>query len=535
MKLQRKIQSVPGIAELPKPDPARAGVYKITILAIVAVLLVGSAAFWLTRDNDTRLRWREEAANAIDNATDGTMLAGAGDFLREAPPPPPPSVTNPMTLPGTLAGQTVQGSLGSMPTSEVATQANSGSAVSGQDAGAQGPADQGMIGQNTGDHKTAGQTMVGQEIAGQSVTGQRIAGQGTSEQTMTGPSNAPQYGTPQVMPKVTEDSRVRPSVVEDLAAWLVARYKRGPHGGSLNVSVQSLNQRYGVKLAAADSQGRGGGRDALLRYAFHPTMLRGLYGLYADRFLAAVNREAAARGFTEEQTGQLRSALSGRLVLLAKALEGVASVGDLSGRLSAVDKAAQNAVEINAQMAEAVFTLDQLRENKASGGQLSAASLRVEGLTARYRRALDSQAVAERSLVAAVRQKGGLSLDDDTLLFLAQWVGRRLKTDAQALASVQASASVLRDLARRSIQQDVVGQQVAPPLTNGGRSSQTPSSTPATSVQPTLPQQSGALPQASVPPIVSQSPPAVADSFVPESVPALPAQPQPRPADGAAR
>ncbi|MBQ9453811.1 MAG: hypothetical protein IJU65_11070 [Desulfovibrio sp.] len=535
MKLQRKIQSVPGIAELPRPDPARAGVYKITILAIVAVLLVSTTAFWLTRDNDTRLRWREEAASVIDNATDGTMLAGAGDYLREAPPPPPPSVTNPMTLPGTLAGQTVQGSLGGMPTGDVTTQTNSGSSVSRQDTGAQGPTDQGMLGQNLGGHNTAGQTMVGQGIAGQAVTGQGMAGRGTAEQTMAGLSNAPQYGTPQVMPKVTEDSRVRPSVVEDLAAWLVSRYKRGPHGGSLNVSVQSLNQRYGVKLAAAASQGRGGGRDALLRYAFQPTMLRGLYGLYADRFLAAVNREAAARGFTEEQTGQLRSALSGRLALLAKALEGVASVGDLSGRLSAVDKAAQNAVDINAQMAEAVFALDQLRENKASAGQLSTASLRVEGLTARYRRALDSQTVAERSLVAAVRQKGGLSLDDDTLLFLAQWVGRRLKNDAQALASVQASASVLRDLARRSIQQDTAGQQTASSLTNAGRSVQAPSSSQATSVQPPIPQPSGSLPQASVPPVVSQSPPAVAGSFVPESVPALPAQPLQRPVDGAVR
>lgn len=509
MKLQKKAQSVPGIAELPKPDPSRAGAYKTVILAVLAVLFVGGAAFWLTRDEDTRLRWREEAAGVIDDATEGTPLAGAGSFLREAPPPPPPAVVNPPTLPGTLAGQTVQGAVGGGPADAPAA---SGSGTAGVPRGEAAP-----------------------------VAGRNDAAQGDG---------------PQVMPRVTEDSRVRPDVVEDLAAWVVSRYKRGPQGGSLNVSVQSLNQRYGVKLAAA-SGGRGGGRDALLRYAFQPTMLRGLYGLYADRFLEAVNHEAAAKGFTPEQTGQLRTALAGRAALLAGALEGVASVSDLPARLNAVDKAAQGVVDVNAQLADAVFDLDRLREDKASAAQLSTASLRVEGLTARYRRALDSQAVAERSLVAAVRQGGGLSLDDDTLLFLAQWVGRRLKTDAQALASVRASASVLRDLARRSTQPVAArSRELSTPRASGGADGASPAPTPSTpappsaspaasaapapetpvpapSEQPKLPPSTGALTPPASP--AEQLTPPPAASPMPKAVPALPSPPAPRPAEEAAR
>ncbi len=384
MKLEKKPLDVPDIVNMPKPRPARAGARKAVVLALLAVLALGGATYWLTRDKSTRDQWKDQAADIINNATSGTPLAGVGDVLRDAPPPPPISVVSPPTSPGTLAGQTVQGSVGA-------------------------PVD--------------GSTPAGLY---------------------------PQQNGVQMPQKVTEDSHIRMEFVEDLAAFVVARFRPGPQSGTLNVSVQALNQRYGAKFANV-TDGKGG-REALLRYAFHPTMLRGLYTLYADRFLDAVNRDAASKGFTPEHIRQLHMALAGRLVILAGALEGVASVPNLDARLREQDKAAQGVVDINAQMAEAVFAVDQLRENNAPEAQISTAQLRVDGLSARYRRALEERAALQRTLVAAIRQNGGQTLDDDSLLFVAQWVDRRLRADAQALASVQASAGVLRDLARRSAQ-----------------------------------------------------------------------------------
>ncbi|MBQ9405618.1 MAG: hypothetical protein IJU37_02645 [Desulfovibrio sp.] len=402
-------------AVLPQPDPGGAGRRTICLLATLAVLLVGSAAFWLTRDDATRLRWREEAANALNTATEGTALAGVGNVLRAAPPPLPEAVVKPMTLPGTLAGQTVQGPV-----------APTGSSTA---------------------HITASQTVAASGSNDAVVAAQMPSKQGESVQSGQGsPAGNEAVAT---LPRVTEDSRVRPHVVEDLAAWLVSRYKDGGRTGTLNVSVQSLNQRYGAMLVTASSQGRGG-RDALMRYAFHPTMLRGLYNLYVVRFLEALNREAVARGFTPRQIGQFRSALAGRMAQLADALEGVASMTGLLARLEAVDKAAQDVTNINAHMADVLFELQQLRENRATGAQISTLALRAEGLAARYRRALDIQTKTERTLVAAIRQTGGGLLDDDTLLFLARWVGRRVKQDAQALDSVHAAAGILRDFVQRS-------------------------------------------------------------------------------------
>lgn len=393
MKLEKKAPRVPDITNLPKPRPGRSGGFKLLVLALLAVLVVGGAAFWLTRDKEIRDHWREQAAAAIDNATSGTPLAGVSDLLRDAPPPPPPSVTSPSTAPGTLAGQNVQGTVGA-------------------------PVDASAPPEQPG-------------LAGNASDG------------LPGPDAAQP-----AVPKVTADSKVRLEFVEDLAAYLVSRYKPGPGGGSLSASVQSVNQRYGAKMTGLGA----GGREALLRYAFHPTMLQSLYALYVQRFMAALGREASARGLTPEQTRQMFMLLAGRFVMVAGGLEGVAALPDLSRRLQGLEQLAQAAVDISSQMTVAVFDLDQLRENKASASRISTAQLRVDGLSARYRRALEERGAAQRALVAAIRKSGGQALDEDSLLFLAHWVERRLRQDPQALASVQSAAGILRDLARRCAQ-----------------------------------------------------------------------------------
>ena len=101
MKLEKKPLNVPDIMNMPKPSPARAGAAKAVVLAVLAVILVSGAAYWLTRDKSTRDQWKEKAAEVINNATSGTILSGVGDVLRDAPPPPPISVVSPPTSPGT--------------------------------------------------------------------------------------------------------------------------------------------------------------------------------------------------------------------------------------------------------------------------------------------------------------------------------------------------------------------------------------------------------------------------------------------------
>ena len=101
------------------------------------------------------------------------------------------------------------------------------------------------------------------------------------------------------------DSRVQPAFVDDLAGHVLERFQ----GSGLNLSLPSLNQRYGVKLTGL----AGGSRAAVLRYAFHPDMLRSLYTIYADRFLDSLDRQCTERNWSDLQKRQLHMALAGRL------------------------------------------------------------------------------------------------------------------------------------------------------------------------------------------------------------------------------
>lgn len=400
---------LPGPAEnLPEPEPGSGG-RKLWLVVVLVVLLLALAAYWLSRDDATRAGLRERAASYVDGITEGTPLAGMGNIFREAPPPPPLSVTNPATEPGTLAGRNVQGTVPAPVDTTLPYGAGAGGA--GSTPGAHGAAGEGAPAEGAGQ-----------------------PGEAAAEGTLPG-----------YVPPVTEDSRVRAGFVAELANWLAARYRPGPRGGTLAVTVQSLNQRIGVAQAATVT----GGRVGLLRYAFHPSMIQGLYNLYVGRFLQDLDQAARKRGLDEAQNRQFHLALAGRAVLLAGALEGVAALPDVKERLAHVEQLSQNALDINAQMAQAVFELDEQRAANAPRQELATGQLRVDGLAARYRRALDEQAAAQRSLVAAIRKGGGQGMDDDSLLFVAHWVERRLESDRDALASVRAAASVLRDLGRR--------------------------------------------------------------------------------------
>ncbi|MDE7064960.1 MAG: hypothetical protein K2O70_05740 [Desulfovibrionaceae bacterium] len=381
------------IVDLPKPRPAKTGHGKLTVVTVLAVALVGGAVFWLTRDEETRQVVKQRVATStehlrttVEDSVRGTPLEGVMRLLTPPPPPLPASVTSPPTQPGTLAGQVIQ--------SAVPTPA---------EPGAEGEID---------------------------------------------PDAVP------IAAKVEEDSVVRPQFVDDLAAWMVSRYQPGKGGGSSGVGVQSANLRYGGALKGFGISGDiPAGREALLRYAFTPTMLEALYELYADRFVEHLGTAAATpqqgKMLTPSQIDDMYRLYAARLALLAGVLDGVAAVPDLSQKLEAMEKSAQRALDIHTRVTEAVFTLDQAREN-GSRTRIEAAQLRVDGLNAQYQRAINERTVAQQALTSAVRSRGAVrEADDDTILFVAGWAGRRQAKHPHTQATLRKGAQLLRDLSGR--------------------------------------------------------------------------------------
>ena len=385
----------------PLPRPRRAGAGKgLVAAALLAMLAVAAAGYWVTRDNAQRDSLRQDIGAFLRRSTQGTPLEGmvAGLLPAESPLP---MVSAASSVPG-------QPELPFIPPSE--------------------------------DGSLAGQVI---------------------SAPVTPPPPAPE--TPPVPPQLRSDDRVTPVFVTDLARFFVSLHGAKGGDGPLPLSVQQLNQHYGSRLTGlaaggADAQAR---RAALLRYAFHPAMLRALYDIYADRFMDAVIKEAMhparGQGLSEAQTRRLCLSVGGRLVLLAGALDGVRKTPDMRALLTAVDTRAQEAQTAMERMQGEMLRVDDLQARGGDAVAVARARIVVDKEAAAYRAALQGRDEARRAIAAAVRRAGGQGLDDATLIYLAEWVDRRLRADAGAGETVGVAAQLLRDLGRRFAQAGTQG------------------------------------------------------------------------------
>lgn len=387
---------------LPKPKKTRGGQGKLIGITLLAVALVGGAAFWFTRDENTKTQLKTQVQASVQSVVQGTPLEAVTEAVTRifSPPPPPPvGLSNPSTAPGTLGGQVI---LGTVPS----------------------PVDPGV-------------------------------------DTVLGPDgkpldpNAPESGAPDALPKVVEDTVVRSLFLQDLAQWMVQRYQPGKGGGSVNMGVQSANQRYATSLRGITYRGEDlpSGREALFRYAFTPSMLRALYGLYVDRFVEELGHTAAdpaqGKALNAEQIDDMYRAYATRFSALGALLDNISRMPDLRQQIEKFNKNAQKAVEIHSQIAEAVFALDEARE-KGNSTQIQTAQLRVDGLNAHYLRAMNERSVAQQALVSSLRGTGGArSMDEDTVLFVGNWIERRMSKQPEAQRTAEVAAQILFDLARR--------------------------------------------------------------------------------------
>lgn len=247
------------------------------------------------------------------------------------------------------------------------------------------------------------------------------------------------YFSESYVPPVREDQKVRPGQISDLAAWLAARYRPGADGGSLAVSPRSLNERGASSLASQ----AGAARNALLRYAFNPPMINGLYHLYIDRFMADLNVAAKNRGLSAKENRNFHLALGRLAVLLAQALDAAA---ELPPPVSSLER---QSAELYESVNNAIRELDEMRKSGAGQKQQETMRLRINGLYARYQRSLDELAGQKRDYLARLRPAAGQGLDNDSLLYIADWVGRRLAQGSEAREAARSAAQVLRDLASR--------------------------------------------------------------------------------------
>ncbi len=405
MKLD-SVQQSPKAAPTPRTEPAMANPpllfekprrqrgCALWLLVLVLVVGIGGTVSWQFLDQQERTRLAERVADMLG----GTPL----DFLRqyvmprlEQTPPVPP--INESGDHGVIPEKKAEGPVVQMPIEPVAAE---------------------------------------EPAAPQPEAGDRPA-VAEEEQPETPPA------PPAPMP---EDERVRRTFIDDLAGWVVRRYQPGSQGGSMAVSVQSLNQRYAASMTGLEAPG--GARAALLRYAFTPSMVRGLYHIYADTFLRALADKARAAG-NGAQLPSLYRTMGSRCVLLAGGLESVSALPDLSGRLSTLDQLGHAVTAANRKLLDARFDLGQLRDRGASQREIGEAQYLVDVASRGLRQAMEAEDTARRRLVSDIRARGASALNDESLHYLARWLGRRISENPASLEAARAAAQVLRDLSAR--------------------------------------------------------------------------------------
>ena len=86
---------------------------------------------------------------------------------------------------------------------------------------------------------------------------------------------------------------------------------------------------------------------------------------------------------------------------------------------------------------------------KASAEAVRSAEATLNETADQLRAALARETQAQHALAEDIRSKGARSLNDETLLYLARWVDRRLEDSSSAVRSIHSSSKVMRDLAAR--------------------------------------------------------------------------------------
>ncbi|WP_303238097.1 hypothetical protein [uncultured Bilophila sp.] len=254
-----------------------------------------------------------------------------------------------------------------------------------------------------------------------------------------------------------DDPVVRIAFIDDLASWLVSHYVPAAtqgRNGRISASLQGANLRYGLGMTGLAWIGDDlpAGRSAALEHVFTPDMLNAIYRLYVDRFMEAVTRSATAplpsgKTLTPAQRSEFFRLYARHFRGVAGALQAIASMPDFNRQMEELHAAAQRVVDANAQYSELTFAADQARSD-GEPARYAALRQQMEAKGKQYQQAVIAR---EQSRAAFVQRLKGTAdaryLDDDSLLYAASWIERRVHGNPGKLAAAGQAANLFRDLA----------------------------------------------------------------------------------------
>lgn len=279
----------------------------------------------------------------------------------------------------------------------------------------------------------------------------------------TGASERGIFSTKSTYPTYAErgkkdDTVVRIGFINSLAAWMVKNYipsSKSTMSGSINVTLQSLNMRYGIGMAGLSWKGEDphAARSAILRYVFTPSMLDALYRLYVDRFMKALSEELSVRHhnnvFNLQQKQEFYRLYAIQFRGISSILQGIATIPNFVQKVDDIKLAAKRVVDTNTKYINLVSCTDKCKElgNKV---ELQHLTKKVTAASKAYQQAIITRERMIKALILSIKQHTTKCvLDDSNILFLANWVYRRIKSEPGNIDAVLQASTVFLDLAKR--------------------------------------------------------------------------------------
>lgn len=255
-----------------------------------------------------------------------------------------------------------------------------------------------------------------------------------------------------------DDTVVRIGFINSLAEWMAKNYippSKSTVSGSINVTLQSLNMRYGVGMTGLSWKGEDPqtARSAILRYVFTPSMLDALYRLYIDRFMKALSEELSVRRhnnvLTLKQKQEFYCLYATQFRGISSILQGIATVPNFVQKVDDIKLAAKRVVDTNTKYVNFVSCTDKCKE-LGNNVELQQLTKKVTAASKAYQQAIIARERMIKALILSIKQHSSTRiLDDSNILFLANWVYRRVKSDPGNIDAVLQASTVFLDLAKR--------------------------------------------------------------------------------------
>jgi len=271
-------------------------------------------------------------------------------------------------------------------------------------------------------------------------------------------------------------SMVTPRFVTDLAEFVVARYhppktvdNPDPQGTS-TIDFKTLNARYGLELIGLrqTSPNLRKAREDILTFVMDPKVIRFLYDQYADVFVDTVvdkARQAEKRFLDPKEMRKLEERHIEELLRLnAQYIDNVAEVFKALGKNASLPGMVESYLQAEKDAVHANFVLNQKQNELAvMQKEIAAAEQTTDRMQMRlqkleedkesaaqdYKEAIQHRERTRQRLIQIIQdQAGQIRLETHEILYIAEWVHRRISEGENSPAIVVGS-EVLVDLAKK--------------------------------------------------------------------------------------